>query len=192
MPEPDYHADERRLLEETIPAIEAFAAEHCNEVFRYFAFDCNPCYGEVLLCLDTEENSVAEAKKHEQYVTKQRRDKLLYDDAGWLEWAITVVANRTTGPVLPFNNNTGDFDHQGFADIRFPTWEAFTLEDDYPGTFEQSEVDYLNCKVAVLFSHAIDALVERDAFSCLNRTSPFFVGLAFHDHEQLVVRMTNW
>lgn len=192
MTEPDFDADERRLLEETIPAIAEFAAEHADEVFRYFAFDCNPDYGEVLFSLDTEANSAAEAKKHELYVTSQRHEKLDYNDSVWLPWAISTIENPVTGPVLPFNNNSGDFDHQGFAGVSFPDWEDLVSSDDFPVDFEESHQDYLTCKATVLLSRVIDALVECDAFSCLNRTSPFLVGFGFHDGPQVVIRMINW
>lgn len=193
MKEPDFHADEQRLLDETLRAIREFAGQHAEELFSYFAFDCNADYGEVLLCLDTEDNSIAQAKKHEAYVTERRHEKLAYDDEHSLKWAIDTVQNPISGPVLPFNNNPGDFRYQGFAEVSFlDEWEDFVLDDDYPGEFEESGRDYLECKATVMFSRVIDALVDQCAFDCLRRTSPFYVGFAFHEGPQVVVRLLNW
>ena len=191
MKEPDFASNERQLIDASVRAISEFATQHADELFRYFAFDCNAEYGEILLCLDTEENSITQAKKHEAYVS-ERRHKLSYDDTESLEWAINTIKNPIAGPVLPYNNNTGDFRYQGFAGVSFlDEWEEFSLSDDYPGEFADSEDDYLECKAAVLFSRVIDALVEQNAFDCLKRTSPFLVGFALHDGPQLVVRLLN-
>jgi hypothetical protein len=78
MKEPDFAANEQRLLREAIIELHNFAGEHPDELFNYFAFDCNPDYGEILLCLDTLENSITKAKEHEKYVSANRKD-LAYD-----------------------------------------------------------------------------------------------------------------
>ncbi|EMI16393.1 hypothetical protein RMSM_06681 [Rhodopirellula maiorica SM1] len=192
MKEPDFASNERQLIDASILAISEFAAQHTDELFRYFAFDCNADYGEILPCLDTEENSIAQAKKHEARISERRLTQLSYDDKKSLEWAINTFKNPITGPVLPYNNNTGDFRYQGFAEVSFlDEWEEFSLADDYPGEFADSQDDYLECTAAVMFSRTIDALVEQKAFDCLQRTSPFLVGFAFHEGPQLVVRLLN-
>lgn len=133
------------------------------------------------------------AKEHESYVTERRHEDLSYDDDSSLQWAINTVKNLVTGSVLPYNNNTGDFEYQGFAEVSFlEEWQDFVLADDYPGEFEDSEDDYLEYMATVVFSHVIDTLVARGAFDCLKRSSPFLVGFAFHDGPQLVVRILNW
>jgi hypothetical protein len=192
MKQPDFPANERTLIDASVRVIREFAEQHRDEVFKYFAFDCNVDYGEILLCLDTLDNSIAEAKNHESYVTESRHKGLSYDDDS-LQWAITTVKNPVTGPVLPFGNNTGDFEYQGFAEVSFlEEWQDFRFADDYPGEFEDSEDDYLECIATVMFSHVIDALVGQNAFDCLKRSSPFLVGFTFHDGPQLVVRVLNW
>ncbi len=193
MNEPDFLANERELISESMRAISEFAEQHSNELFNYFAFDCNADYGQILLCLNTAESSAASAKKHEEYITNRRHEELSYDDDYSIEWAIETVKNPISGPVLPFCDNTGDFQYQGFAEVSFlDEWQNFTLADDYPGRFEDSEDDYLECKATVMFSRVIDLLIEQNAFDCLQRTSPFLVGFTFHDGPQLVVRMLNW
>ncbi|MEN6497890.1 MAG: hypothetical protein ABFD16_26630 [Thermoguttaceae bacterium] len=192
MKEPDFASNEQHLIEASIRAIREFAEQHPDEVFNYFAFDCNADYGEILLCLDTSENSIARAKEHEEYMTEHRHQELSYDESS-LEWAIDTVTDATIGPVLPFNNNTGDFQHQGFAEVSFlDEWQTFRFDDDYPGQFEDSEQDYLESKATVMLSKAIDALIDRGAFNCLRRSSPFLVGFAFHDGPQVIVRIQNW
>ena len=51
----DYKALENELLEFTKNEVLQFLAEHPNEVFYAFAFDCNAEYAEVNLCFNTEE-----------------------------------------------------------------------------------------------------------------------------------------
>ena len=193
MTEPDFASNEKELFDEAVEAIQEFARQHSSELFSFFSFDCNPDYGEVLFCLDTFNNSIKKAKEHEKYVTTRRRQKLSYDDRFEVKWAIKTIQNKITGPVLPYNDNPGDFEYQGFGDgVFFPEWENFKLSDDYPGSYEDSEDDYLECNATVMFSRVIDALVENNAFDCLNRTSPFLIGFAFHDGPKLVVRILNW
>jgi hypothetical protein len=190
---PDFASNERHLIDESIRAIREFVEQHPNELFNYFAFDCNADYGEILLCLDTLDNSIAESKKHETYLSERRREELAYDNKHTLRWAIDSLENPVTGPVLPFNNNSGNFRYQGFAEVSFlDEWQDFVLDDDYPGQFEDSKADYLESYASVMFYRVIDALVEKDAFDGLRKSSPFLVGFDFHDGPQLIVRIINW
>lgn len=189
--EPDFPSNEDRLVAVTSQEVRAFSDQHVDETFTYFAFDCTPDSGEVLLCLDTLENSVAKAKEHEARIAEQRRG-LSYDDPIRLRWAISLTRKTVAGPLLPFNNCTGDFRYQGFASASFPEWEDYWSHDEYPGEYEDSGADCLECKVAVLLSRAIDRLVEQGAFDHLTRSCPFYVGFTFHKGPQIVVRILNW
>src|SRR4051794_34563025 len=135
MNEPDYAAIERDLYEASVTALREFADEHSDETFCYFAFDCTSDFGDVLLCLDTSENSKADAKKNELRASARRREQLDSTDPEALQWAFYAVDNPVTGPVLPFCNNTGDFAHQGFADFALKDWAEFRASPNYPGEF---------------------------------------------------------
>ncbi|EMI24679.1 hypothetical protein [Rhodopirellula europaea] len=192
MNEPDFAAQESTVVKETIQHLESFAEENPDELLSHFAFDCNPDFGSILLCLDTQENSIAVAKETEQYTTQIRASRLAYEDEHCIEYAINTIRNQTSGPVVPFNNNTGDFEHQGFADVDFDDWQTYRFSDDYPGEFDGSGEDYLQSKVAIMLSRVVDQLVSCDAFACLNKTQPFLVSVGFHDGTHLVIRIINW
>jgi hypothetical protein len=55
----DWKRVEETLRRASADAIAAFAAEHRDESFYAFAFDCNADYGEVFLCLNTEADLAA-------------------------------------------------------------------------------------------------------------------------------------
>jgi hypothetical protein len=185
---PDFQSQEAGIIVAAIRAIHEFASSS-TEVFRQFAFDCNPDYGEVLFCLDTEASSKRFAREHGDTLATDRAKRVNYVDH--LEWAISAI-ERPDMPVVPFNNNVGDYSHQGFADYSFAGWNDFRFSDQYPGEFESSKNDYLSCVASVLLSHAADKLVEREAFGSLRITSPFLVGFQLHDGFHTLVRIINW
>src|SRR5689334_20736969 len=104
MTSPDWKAAELRLVEESIRAIQAFAAEHCDVESCYFAFDSEPRYGYVLLCFDTTANSLRSAKSMESFAIERRQQMLSKGDS-WQH-----AGHFLTTPVLsPFGGDTGDF-----------------------------------------------------------------------------------
>lgn len=198
--EPDFRADRRRLFNFSIDELADFVAEHEHETFSHFAFDCTHDSGQILLCLDTPEQSRLAAIATEEYFRKDVRERLDEDDRYDVMGAVNTVARRML-PVLPFGDNTGDFAYQGFAGIRFDDWEEFALDDRYEAhsraTVEGFKIvpkdfDYLKSRVVMLLTHAIDELVEADAFSPLRKTSPFLLGFGLHDGPQVLTRIINW
>lgn len=188
---PNFKQQEDELYSFTLNALKEIGSSS-KDCFSYFAFDCNPDYGEILLCLDTEENSLVTAKKRENYITSDRK-KISYDSPSYqLEWAIHNIGNDLVGRVLPFGNNTGDFSHQGFTELYFENWENFSLSEECPDEFEESNESYLSCISAILLSNVIDRLISTNAFEPINTNSPFYCGIGFHESGQKVVRIINW
>jgi hypothetical protein len=126
-------------------AIRSFAAA-VQSSRRQFAFDCNPDYGQGLFCFDTEENSLRFAKEHGDDLASRRRERVDY--ANKLEYAINAIEYPCM-PMVPFNNNVGDYAHQGFAEHTFADWSDFRFSNEYPGDFASSNEDYLSSAAKV-------------------------------------------
>lgn len=191
MKTPNFGKQEKSLYQFSQKALKTIGKK-IEATFAYFAFDCNPDYGEVLLCLDTKENSEIQAKKAEKFITQKRKNYTYESPAYEIEWAIHNLGNDLIGRVLPFSNNTGEFSHQGFAVYNFKDWEDFSLSDEYPGVFEKSEEDYLSCISIILLSNVIDQLIDAKAFDQIRKSTPFYCGIGLHDNVQKVVRIINW
>ncbi len=191
MKTPNFAKQENALYQFSNKALKKIGKKH-KDAFAYFAFDCNVDYGEVLLCLDTIENSVTRAKKVEMSITRNRKKYTYQSSSFEIEWAIHNLGNDLIGRVTPFSNNTGDFSHQGFAMYNFKDWEDFSLSDDYPGVFEESGEDYLSCISVILLSNVIDLLIDGRAFDQILKSTPFYCGIGLHDNVQKVVRIINW
>ncbi len=191
MKTPNFAKQENELFIFSQKAIHSMGKK-CNETFSYFAFDCSHNYGEVLLCLDTKENSETQSNKVERYITQKRKGYSYESPAYEIEWALNDLGNDLIGRVMPFGNNTGDFSHQGFAKYHFEDWEDFYLSDEYPGVFEESEEDYLSCISIILLSNVIDLLIDEKSFDKIRKSTPFYCGITLHDSVQNVIRMINW
>jgi hypothetical protein len=184
---PDWKSVENKLYSESITAINSFTAEYPEEEVCYFAFDSDPVYGYVLICFDTTENSVSEARRQAQRSIEIMREYLA---SAW-NWQ-TTKSMLISSQVLPFTNNTGDFQYQGYAEVKFPEWEKLAESEKYPqGDFEGAD-DYLEANVSVVFWRVIDRLIEEGKFSMLRMSSPFYVGYGFHDDDQIILRILNW
>ncbi len=192
MSEPDFLNQESMVVEKTVEHMKAFAAENRDVVFSQFTFDCNPDYGSLLLCLDTNANTLEFAAETEAKRTAARQSRFSYDDVFCLEFAVREIARFSSSPVVPFNTSCGDFAYQGFADIDLAGWEDFRFSDDYPGKLERSGDDYLTSKAAIFLSRVVDKLVAINAFDCLSKCSPFLCSVAFHDGTHFVVRIIDW
>ncbi|PUA36615.1 hypothetical protein C8Z91_24860 [Paenibacillus elgii] len=186
MNEPDWKEVEERLFQESVSAIKQFSAEHANEEICYFAFDSEPYYGYVLLCFDTTENSVIEAKRSAERAldfTAQSIEK-------GMNWQM-ANSYMTGANLLPFTNNTGDFKYQGYTQVDFQGWQEFADSDAYPKGYSEDQ-DYLEGNLSIVFWKVIDRLIRENHFSVLKMASPFFVGYGFHDKDQVLLRIINW
>jgi hypothetical protein len=176
----EWEKDLRRLLDASREAIRRFQREHGDEEVCYFAYDSDPQYGYVLICFNTSEasrRSVASSYAH----SVARRVKNLREPA-FVDSALYMAESTAA---LPFCNNTGDFEYQGFAEVKFERWE----EEAPEGHIEDDHDNPLLNRVAWLLCCAIDTLVDEKAFDSLKLASPTLVGFAFHDSEQHVLRM---
>jgi hypothetical protein len=189
---PDFQKQEDQLFEFTRAELSKFAAQSSDE-FAYFAFDCNPDYGEVLLCLDTTANSIAMARVTEKALLESRRRRFAMPyceiPSYELEWSIHRLGNDLEGFVVPYGNNTGDFSHQGFAQVDFDDWQDYSIEES--DEFPDSKQSRIKCFAAVLLAKVIDRLVDAEAFAALNRSHPFYCGVGLHDGPQRVLRMVD-
>ena len=184
---PDWNEVEEKLYAESVAAIEAFAAQHPVEEVCYFAYDTDPQYGYILICFDTSENSVSEAKR-----SAERSIKLVEEcfRHGW-DWQM-AKATMISAAELPFTNNSADFKYHGFWEVEFEGWEELAESEDYPvGDFEGAD-DYLEGNVALIFWKVFDRLIREGLFSGLRMASPFYVGYGFHDEDQVILRILNW
>lgn len=175
----------QRLLDASRTAIRRFAAEHPADEVCYFAFDSEPRYGYVLTCFNTSQADLRHV--HEWHDKQVAYRKELLSQPVWRGHAYYQVKANS---VSPFCNNTGDFAYQDFAEVKFPEWQAFAESDDYPEVPNDND-DYLQNRVALLFARALDTLAEEGSFSALRLASPTLLGFAFHDQDQLIVRMLN-
>lgn len=84
MEEIDFNKIQSELLAFTKTEVSNFLAEHPNEVFYAFAFDCNAEYAEVNLCFNTENSFstlLAESqsgKYKASYQTEEQINELRY------------------------------------------------------------------------------------------------------------------
>ena len=164
-----------------------FSAEHLDEEICYFAFDSEPYYGYILICFDTTENSIFEAKLSAQR-SMDHAEEFIQKDYDWqMAKSAMISANA-----LPFTNNTGDFKYQGYAEVNFEGWQEFADSAAYPGgDFDEAD-DYLEGNMAIIFWKVIDRLIREGHFSALRMASPFYAGYGFHDEDQVLLRILNW
>lgn len=187
MKPPDWNEVERILYGESVAAIKRFSVEHTDEEVCYFAFDSEPYYGYVLICFDTTENSITEAKLSAERSLKSVREFI----QSYCDWqrakSVMISASK-----LPFTNNTGDFKYQGYAEVNFGDWQDFADSEEYPvGNFELAS-DYLEGNLVIVFWKVIDRLIGEGHFSGLRMASPFYAGYGFHDEDQILLRILNW
>ncbi len=174
-----------KLLIETNQAIDKFALEHPNEEVCYFAYDTEPCYGYVLTCFNTTESSIKHVSEWHKRNIKYCGE--LLDDDVWRNSAYYQVKANS---VLPYCDNTGDFEYQGFTEINFPEWEKYANSENYPEP-PSHEDDYLESRVALIFWKALQKLSDDGAFTKLNMATPTLLGFGYHDDDPVVVRMLN-
>jgi hypothetical protein len=183
---PNWKQAQDQLAKASADAIAAFAAEHANVECCHFAFDSEPCYGYVLLCFDTTSNSLKSAKDREKYAV-ERRQRMLADQDSWKNAEYFL----NTPVLVPFGDNTGDFEFQLFRELKFPEWQEYAESADYPQQ-KENENDYLEGNFRILVWRVVEELVASGAFDCLNRSKPFLVSYGLHDQEQRIIRILDW
>ncbi len=177
---------EDKLFKWSVAAIEKFASEHPDEEICFMSFDTDPIYGYVLLAFDTLENSIKSCRKREKFALETRIKNLTKD------WSWTWAKFQLSSPVLNmFNTNAGDFKFQEFASIEFLEWQKLAESGKYPkGT--ENEDDYLESNVRILIWKVSERLIAKNCFHSLNLATPFMIGYAIHDQEEVILRILNW
>lgn len=165
------------LFSITKKEIVRFAEEHSDEQFYGFFFDCNSAYGEIFLCLNTEQDHAVQLEK---YVVKWPDQ---YADP-----------NSTARTELRWN--PGDWLYQGFESDAFDkAWAS--KESEVVDLFASSEDDEAWHEVAELFMAMVGSvairLEDQGAFEPLGRASDFQVMWADHDElwEESLLRMSD-
>ena len=78
MPDPEFDRLEPLVIKAAAEHLAVYAAENPGLLVSQFAFDCNPDYGSLLLCLDTHDNTAAFARENEEDRTRRRKADLSY------------------------------------------------------------------------------------------------------------------
>lgn len=188
MKEPDWERAYQRLLKETQAAIRRFAQEHPNVIVSDFWYDSEPCYGYVLIGINSLDSARRSAREIYDYHISYRR-KLLTDDLDtWLDNAVYQLRVHSVKEAI---TNSGVFEFSQYAKIDFPEWQECAESDDYPDQPDYQD-DYLECRAAYLFWRTFETLVEQDAFSPLQLASPARLGFAFHEGSANIMHLLNW
>lgn len=140
----------------------------------------------MLLCFDTTSNSLKSAKARETYAVEGRLKKLADEDS-WKNAEYFL----NTPMLVPFGDNTGDFEFQSFREINVPEWQEYADSPDYPQQ-QENEDDYLEGNFRILVWRVVEKLVSSGAFDCLKKSKPFLISYGLHDQEQRIIRILNW
>jgi hypothetical protein len=181
--EPDWRAAEARLAEECRRAIASYATTQVGDVCSFFAFSVDYCFGDIVICFDTYDNTLLHAKRHEARTLKAW-DSALKSETGWENAKYFLQRER----LCTYNPHTADFKHAEFATIHFSDWEDYFGNEALP-----EHPDPLG-HVIVLVYNIISDLVSSNCFDRLVLSSPFQIGVEFpRDNLGLVVmRLLNW
>jgi hypothetical protein len=101
---PDWEAAQTLLVEEGNKAIKNFTAKHAAELCSFFAFSVDYCFGDVVICFDTYDNSLLHAKRNEVQTLKAW-DAALSGEKG-LENAKNYLLRRK---LCSYNPHTAEF-----------------------------------------------------------------------------------
>lgn len=153
MPPPNLAILESVLLNLTEASIRTFAAEHREESFYAFGFDCHACYGDILLCLNTEADFL---KVSQEYITKY---------------------NYGPEDLAGLKRNFGDWQYQGF-NLEQSNWDAIwgphrMAVDEYISSDDTADEDIdifiekflrMVCRVLLQIerSGVLDSIIQRD------------------------------
>jgi hypothetical protein len=180
--EPDWRAAQALLVEESKRAIENFSARHATELCSFFAFCVDYCFGDVVICFDTYDNSLLHAKRNELQTLKTWDNA--FSNGRGVETAKSYLFSRK---LCSYNTLTAEFKYPSIAKVHFPDWEAYFLNEQRP-----EHPDPLGY-VIVLMHRVISELASSRSFDGLALSSPFRIGAEFAEELGLVVmRLLNW
>jgi uncharacterized protein DUF4303 len=151
---------EDELYGASVDALESFARDHPGETYYGFMFDCNADYGEVLLCLNTEEDLAERSRRHYPTYSQGEID-------AELRW------------------NPGDWRYQGFNTTP-PYAEAWDARWSAPQETIASarlvgEEDEVNEEFLTTVCRVLVRMERNGVFDCLVRDNRFKVFVSDHD-----------
>jgi hypothetical protein len=180
--EPAWDAAEALLVEEAERAIANFSTNHPADLCSFFAFSVDYCFGDIVICFDTYDNSLLHAKRNEVQTLKAW-DAAFSDKRAWENAKYYL---RRHG-LCSYNPHTAEFKYPNFVTLHFSDWEGYFLNEQRP-----EHPDPLG-HVIVLMHKVVSKLVSSRSFDRLVLSSPFYVGVEFSEDLGLVVmRLLNW
>lgn len=180
---PDWKAAQASLVAEATKAINSFVRSHPDEISSLFCFSFDHCYGDVVICVDSIDNDILHAKRHEVQILKSWND-LLSAESAWENAVYYIRRSR----LVTHNPHSAEFKYPELATIHFLDWEKFFGSDEMRG-----KADPIG-HVIVLMQRVIESMVSSQSFDSLRMSSPFRVGVEFptDDLGLVVMRILNW
>jgi len=158
-------------------AIQACAAEHPNDVFSTFALFENAGNGIFAAGLDTLDNSLMHAKRHEAYIRNLRA--MMVQREGWLACCEQLTSEAGHPLIHDFNNSFSRCKYPGIVSDRVVEW------------LDNPEIT--SGYLLWLSWRLIDALVDTNLFNNMRLSAPFRLCFMNVDKEDaLVLRILNW
>jgi hypothetical protein len=159
MQEIDFKKIEAELLDFTKTAVSKFLAEHPNEVFYAFAFDCNAAYAEVNLCFNTE---AAFAETLADYQSGEYKDSY-----------------QSAAQINELKYSIGDWEYQSFETKYVLTEdELFGDEDE-----EEEPGNEITETLLLHFSKILIEFTKTEEFQKIPKTADFKVFCIDHDED---------
>lgn len=174
MKEIDFNKVESDLLAFTKTEVSKFLAEHPDEVFYAFAFDCNAEYAEVNLCFNTED---AFAATLTEYQSGEYKDSY-----------------QSTEQINELKYSTGDWEYQCFETMYALTEEELFGEDDEEQEENEEEASSELAENLLLhFSKTLMEYTKTEEFQKIPKTADFKVFCIDHDEdlEEADLRLSN-
>lgn len=162
MEEIDFNKIQSELLAFTKTEVSNFLAEHPNEVFYAFAFDCNAEYAEVNLCFNTESafsTLLAESqsgKYKASYQTEQQINELRY--------------------------NTGDWEYQSFS-TKYVLSEDELFGDDDEENEDEDSGSAITENLLLHFSKTLIEFTKTEEYQKIPKTPDFKAFCIDHDED---------
>ncbi len=135
---PDWQDIENRLYESSKAGILRFAAEHLEAICSFFAYSANPVYGEFLLCFDTPQNALEQAKQNEQQAIK-RRSGMLSLEGAWRHATYFLTSEKVT----EYSPDVGLFAYPDFVELKFEELDDLHFSEEDPQN-QEYEDNYSN------------------------------------------------
>ncbi|ODQ05927.1 MULTISPECIES: DUF4303 domain-containing protein [Enterobacterales] len=144
-----------------ITETEKFLTDKCSEVFYAFAFDLNAAYGEINLCLNTEE---------------------------YFQKTLNYYQNKSGGnnyhsqdEINSLKYNTGDWEYQCFGTI-YPINETY-LEQLYQKSYEDGSYPHVLTRIIQIFSECLTLFKQTETYKKIPKTEDFIAFTIDHDED---------